>query len=85
MTPVPFNPVEWAGAIVLICLVVGAALGGGFTLIDSANQIKQHFDPAQKATRARKEEAIRKAQMLAALKAELEAKAKAASQTETKA
>ncbi|NBT99346.1 MAG: NADH-quinone oxidoreductase subunit C, partial [Betaproteobacteria bacterium] len=40
---------------------------------------------AQKAARARKEEAIRKAQMLAALKAELEAKAKAASQTETKA
>jgi hypothetical protein len=66
---------------VLICLVVAAALGGGFTLIDSANQIKQHFDPAQKAARAHKEEAIRKAQMLAALKAELEAKAKAESQT----
>jgi hypothetical protein len=80
MTAVPFNPVEWAGAIVLICLVVAAALGGGFTLIDSANQLKQHFDPAHKAARARKEEAMRKAQMLAALKAELQAKAKAEAQ-----
>ena len=75
MTAVPFTPVEWAGAILLICLVVAAALGGGFTLIDSANQLKQRFDPAHKEARARQAEAMRKAKLIAQLKAEMQAKA----------
>lgn len=69
---VVFNPIEWAGAVFIICLVAVAALSGGFTLIDSANQLRQRFDPAHKAANARQEEALRKAKMLAELKIQMQ-------------
>ena len=57
----------------MICPVVAAALGGGFTLVDTASQVMRRFDPAHKAARERQAEGIRKAKMIAELKAEMQA------------
>ena len=71
MHTVPFNLVEWSGAVVVICLVAVAALGGTFTLLDAANQVWKRYDPAEKEARARRAEAERKARMLAELRTEM--------------
>lgn len=71
MQNIPFNFVEWSGAIVVICLFVVAGLGGAFTLLDAANQVWKRFDPAEKEAQARRAEARRRAELLAELRAEM--------------
>jgi len=74
MHTVPFDIVEWSGAVVVICLVAVAALGGTFTLLDAANQIWKRFDPAEKEAQARRADAARKAKMLAEVRAEMQSR-----------
>jgi hypothetical protein len=71
MHMIPFNIVEWSGAIMVICLLAVAALGGTFTLLDAANQIWRRFDPAERQAKALRAEAARKAKMLAEIRAEM--------------
>jgi len=71
MHTVPFNIVEWSGAIVVICLLAVVVLGGTFTLLDAANQFWKRFDPAEKEAQARRTEAARKAKVLAEVRAEM--------------